>query len=168
MYDDGICVQPACRRQRKFHGPLVEQCWLTARLMTTIVCATCLSAPKRLSNHAGPVNKVWELSTLRDKLQTFWIEHNCGPLNVHEYWRYVPQLYNPQLRQNTLSGSMKFMSPVNRVWKLSTLCNKLEFSGLDRIVVHQVYMSIGNTCPNYVIQKYFRICWLGRWISCLP
>ena len=76
-----------------------------------------------------------------------------------------------------LAESLKFMSPVNNVWKLCTLYTNFKFSGFDTIVVHYLYISMGNTFPNcvinweniqniqiyiqyilYIFKIYFRIC----------
>ena len=79
-----------------FHDPLVEKFWLTARLLTIIVCALACQHQRYFRTMLVPYN-VWELSILCNQLQIVWFWHNCGPLTVHEYRRYVSQLCNHKI-----------------------------------------------------------------------
>ena len=105
-------------------GPLTvhEYCRYVSHLCNKKMFQNMLTGSLKFMS---PVNKVWELSSLNDNLEIFRIWHNCGPLIVHEYCRYVSQLCNPKIFRNMLIGSFKFMSPVNNVWKLSTLADLL-------------------------------------------
>ena len=110
------------------------------------------------------VKTVWELSNLHNKLLNLldltqlWSANRTWVLEIRS--QFCTKIF-----LNTLTGLFKFMSPVNNVWKLSTLAHLLaEMHNLSTHNGHNRHsrkMFCGSVVPSFLKNTLIRLRILG-------